>query len=210
MDNTVILSTTYLGPVQYFTKFLLGKKVIIEKHDNFIKQTYRNRCLICGANGPLALTVPVLRGSFHKTAVRYLQIDYSRKWQAEHWRAIESAYRSSPFFEYYSEDLKKVYNKQYSLLLQLNTELLETVFRLTGISIDYSFSTEYLSTGTLDHRMAIRPKHPLPDPLFKPAFYHQVFEDRFGFIENLSILDLLFNTGPETASYLERSVVKPK
>jgi hypothetical protein len=100
-----------------------------------------------------------------------------------------------------------VYKKQYSLLLQLNTELLETVFRLTEIPPDFSFSTKYLPTGAFDYRMTIRPKDPLPDPLFKPVFYHQVFEDRFGFIENLSILDLLFNTGPETFSYLKQSVV---
>lgn len=207
MDNTVLLSTAYLGPVQYYTKFFLGKKVIIEKHDNFIKQTYRNRCLILSTNGPLALTVPVLRGSFHKTTVRSLEIDYSRKWQAEHWRAIESAYRSSPFFEYYSEDFKEVYKNLYPLLLQFNTELMKTVFRLAGISPDFSFSTTYLPTCALDYRMAIRPKHPIPDPLFKPVFYHQVFEDRLGFTENLSILDLLFNTGPETASWLKQSIV---
>ncbi len=210
MDNTVFLSTTYLGPVQYFTKFFLGKKVIIEKHDNFIKQTYRNRCMIFSANGPLALTVPVLRGSFHKTTIVSLKIDYSKKWQGEHWRSIESAYRSSPFFDYYFEDLRKVYNKQHPLLLQFNTELMETVFRLGGISSDYSFSKEFLPTGNFDYRTSIRPKHPLPDPLFKPVFYHQVFEDRFGFVENLSILDLLFNTGPETGSYLKQSVVFEK
>lgn len=206
MENTILLSTSYLGPVQYFSKFFFEGELIIEKHDNFIKQTYRNRCIICGANGPLSLTVPVLRGSFHKTPLKYLRIDYSRKWQSEHWRAIESAYRSAPFFEYYSEEIRESYKKQPSLLIQLNTELMETIFRLIGISPDYSFSTQFLSSGKFDYRTAIRPKHPLPDPLFIPIFYHQVFEDRFGFIENLSILDLLFNTGPEAPTFLRQSI----
>ena len=207
MEKTILLSTSYLGPVQYFSKFLLGGKLIIEKHDNFIKQTYRNRCTIYGANGPLSLTVPVLRGSFHKTPVKSLRIDYSKKWQIEHWRAIESAYRSAPFFEYYSEEIWESYQKQPELLIQLNTELLETIFRLIGISPDYSFSTQYISSGEFDYRTAIRPKQALPDPSFKSAFYHQVFEDRFGFIENLSMLDLLFNMGPEAPEVLQQSII---
>lgn len=208
MENTILLSTSYLGPVQYFSKFFLGGKLIIEKHDNFIKQTYRNRCIICGANGPLSLTVPVLRGSFHKTPVKSLKIDYSKKWQSEHWRAIGSSYRSTPFFEYYSEDIRESYQKQPHLLIQFNTELLETIFRLIDISPEYSFSKQYLSSGKLDYRTAIRPKQPLSDPMFKPVLYHQVFEDRFGFIENLSILDLLFNTGPEAPTFLKKSIVQ--
>ena len=212
MGYQIILSTAYLAPIQYFTKFLIPADIVIEKHENFIKQTYRNRCIIYGANGTIPLTVPVKRGSFHKTLINELEIDYSKKWQKLHWKAIESAYLSAPFFEYYYDELKPFYQTKTRLLIDLNTNLLEILLKFTGIKAKYSFTKQYttLQEGddAIDYRNVIHPKHPLADPFYQPQPYYQVFEERHGFLENLSILDLLFNTGPETYNNLQKAIIK--
>src|SRR4030042_7218206 len=111
--RSVLLSTTYLGPVQYFTKFLLYDEIWLETHEHYTRQTYRNRFNIFGANGKLALTVPVLTGDKHKTLITDLRIDYTKSWQKLHSKGIESAYRSSPFYEFYIDDFIPFYSKKY-------------------------------------------------------------------------------------------------
>lgn len=210
MDRKIILSTAYFGPVQYFSKFLLQGKMIIENHENFIKQTYRNRCIIIGANGPVNLTTPVLRGSFHKTSIHELEIDYSKRWQEIHWRTIEAAYRSAPFFDFYEDEIKPFYTKKVQFLKDFNKELIDRILSILNIVSDYSLTNTYFtskkSKDILDYRELIRPKNRQPDSFFQPVPYHQVFEERFGFVANLSILDLIFNTGPESVSILKRSI----
>lgn len=211
MVPEIILSTSYLPPVQYCSKFLLNRKVLIDKHEIFVKQTYRNRCVIMSSNGPVSLVVPALKGSFHKVPVHALEIDYSKKWQINHLRALEAAYRSSPFFEYYIDDLKSFYKDRFRYLLELNTAFLGTIFKLTGLKESLTFADSFIPFDTmnyLDYRMAIHPKHPVSDPEFHALPYHQVFEDRFGFVENLSVVDLLFNAGPDTIKILKSTTVK--
>ena len=124
-DNTVLLSTSYFGPVQYFTKFLLFPQRVIERFDNYTKQTYRNRCKIYGANGIITLSVPVLKGPSHKTHVRDIRIDYSKNWRKLHWKGIESAYRHSPFCEFYMDDIRAFLEMQHGFLLDINLEILD-------------------------------------------------------------------------------------
>lgn len=210
MDRKILLSTSYFGPVQYFSKYLFSGNLIIENHENFIKQTYRNRCIIAGANGPIKLTVPVLRGSFHKTAINELEIDYSKRWQDIHWRTIESAYRSAPFFDYYEEEIKSVLKKQTQFLIEYNTELTSSILSILDIEPRHKLSNRYHNITSnnedLDYRELIRPKNIEPDILFEAFPYHQVFEEKLGFIPNLSILDLIFNAGPESIEILQSSI----
>ena len=210
MDRKILLSTSYLGPVQYFSKYLLSGKLVIESHENFIKQTYRNRCVIAGANGPIKLTIPVLRGSFHKTAINKLEIDYSKRWQDIHWRTIESAYRSAPFFDYFEEEIKSVFIKQTQFLIEYNTELTSSILSILNIEPHHKLSNRYhdntSNTEDLDYRELIRPKNIEPDILFRAYPYHQVFEEEHGFTPNLSILDLIFNAGPESIEILQSSI----
>ena len=202
----ILLSTAYLGPVQYFTKFLPDKQVRIEKHENYIKQTYRNRCIIAGPNGPQSLQVPVKRGSFHKVPVKELEIEYGKPWQKLHWRSVTAAYNNSPYFQYYRNAMLPVFLKQPRFLIDLNTELTEILLQETGIPQTPVYTDDFIPRGSNenidDFRYRILPKNSPADPQFFPHTYRQVFSDRHGFIPNLSLIDALFNLGPETGEYL--------
>ncbi len=207
-EQHIVLTTSYFGPVQYFTKFLLPGKIVLEKHENYIKQSYRNRTIIFGANGTIILTVPVKRGSFHKVPIGELEIEYKDNWQDTHWRSIESAYRSTPYFEFYAGEIVSVFQLKTRYLLDLNDIILKLMLGLLQIDGDFTYTPFYYKNGSsLDYREAIHPKKKVPDPLFNPAEYPQVFQSRFGFRANLSILDLLFNTGPDAKTILRNSIV---
>ena len=208
MEKKILLSTSYFGPISYFSKFLLPENIWIEKHEHFIKQTYRNRCIIYGANGPVSLTIPVKRGSFHKININDLEIDYNKDWQINQWRAIESAYNSTPFFQYYSDDIKVFFESDTILLFEHNMNIIKTLLKLIRLPKNILFTEKYLSNSPhiMDYRITLRPKNPPEDPLFRSVRYFQVFDDRHGFLQDLSILDLLFNAGPETLDILKRSL----
>jgi len=206
-EQRIVLSTSYFAPVQYFTKFLIPGQVLIEKHENFTKQTFRNRCTISGANGPISLTIPVKRGSFHKVNISELAIEHLYPWQDNHWRSIESAYRSAPFFQFYEEEIRSVLEKKYDLLIDFNHEILTVLLTLFRIDQQVEYTDEFEKDGyNLDYRETIQPKKKIPDPLFDPVVYPQVFQSKFGFQPNLSALDLLFNTGPDALGILHESI----
>jgi hypothetical protein len=207
--HSVLLSVTYLGPVQYFTKFLLYDEIWLEIHEHYSKQTYRNRCNIYGANGKLPLTVPVLKGDMHRTLITDLRIDNNKNWQKLHWKGIESAYRSSPFFEFYIDEFSPFYSKKYVLLFDFNMEILLKIMHLLDLKPAIKYTDKYrltVNSNVTDMRDSIHPKQShRSDQDFSPVQYNQVFSDRHGFITNLSILDLIFNTGPEVVGILRRS-----
>jgi hypothetical protein len=210
LPQTALLSISYLGPVQYFTKFLLHRKQIVERFDHYTKQTYRNRCHIMGANRILPLSIPVLKGPAHKTYLRDVRIDNDKKWQNLHWRSIESAYRHSPFFEYYLDEFLPFYERPCVFLFDFNRSLLEVVLRALEINNPIRVTGEFVDDPPAeydDYRELIHPKRDLSeDPFFVPAAYQQVFAERLGFGANLSIIDLLFNEGPNARSVLEQSI----
>ena len=209
---SIILSSTYLGPIYYYSRFLLSYPVFIEKHENYLKQSYRNRCIIYGANGPLTLVVPVQRGSFHKTAIKKLEIDYDTNWQANHLRSIISSYKSAPFFEFYIDDLIPYYQQKFRYLIDYNTSLMKIFLDHLEIIQGFSFTKSFLKqypSKLLDFREKIHPKKSFSDPFYKNLEYAQVFSPKHGFITNLSILDLLFNLGPETVEFIKRSINFP-
>lgn len=208
--NNILLSTSYFPPVQYFTKFLQFEKIYIEQFENFSKQTYRNRCEIMGANGIIPLVVPVVKGRGKKIKIRDLQISYDTDWQRNHWRTIFSAYNSSPFFEFYKDDISPFFDRQHKYLFDLNQEVLETLCELLEMEPPIVFTEDFekVPEDTLNFRETISPKKQkaLPDENFSPEKYTQVFSEKFGFVANLSILDLLFNEGPNSYNILEHSV----
>ncbi|MEE4197148.1 MAG: WbqC family protein [Bacteroidales bacterium] len=204
MNNKALLSTAYLPPVQYFSKLATYDEIWIEAHENYLKQTYRNRCVIYGANGKLALSIPVKKIST-KTRIRDIAIDYDTNWQKMHWKSIESAYRSSAFFEFYADDLAPFYHTRYQFLFDFNHDLIMKLAEQLELTIDLSFTDRYYFPGDHpmdDYRGSIHPKQKVNDQDFKVREYFQVFSEKYGFIPNLSILDLLFNTGPEAKEYL--------
>lgn len=202
-----LLSSAYFGPIQYFSKIISGH-FILEAHEHFNKQSYRNRCSIYGANGPQTLVVPVIKNHGQKTPIKDLEIDYSTNWQINHKRSITSAYRSAPFFEYYFDDIAFVFTKKHKFLFDLNNKILETFLEFFELSNEIQFTTEYFSTGDFnDFRDTIHPKKRMqkPDEAFTAPNYNQVFQEKFGFTSNLSVLDLVFNCGSESEMLLKKS-----
>ena len=210
VQKAALLSTAYFGPIQYYAKFLAHETRIIEIHDHYTRQTYRNRCNIYGSNGILSLSIPVLKGPGHKSLVRDIRMDDTKKWKKLHWKGIESAYMHSPFFEFYMDEIQYFFIKDYKFLLDLNTDILRTILPQLEIDAEFTYTDEFVSNAgdhTVDYRELIHPKVGLSaDPYFTPRPYPQVFSPKLGFLPNLSILDLLFNEGPNSRAILEKTI----
>ncbi|PVX52642.1 WbqC-like protein [Balneicella halophila] len=201
--NTVFLSSAYFPPIQYFSKLVHYEKVSIEAHENFLKQSYRNRCYILGSNGIEIVTVPVQKAN-SRLPIKDIKIDFSENWQRQHHRALEAAYSSSPYYEYYIDDLLFVFNEKEVHLWELNNRILNTCCNLLEIDPTIEETQKYQKTLPNDFRNSIHPKKSFQkiDNEFSAKPYTQVFSDKFDFTPNLSILDLLFNLGPESELYL--------
>lgn len=201
MSPQLILSTAYIPPIEYFSYIFEAGEIIIEKEENYHKQTYRNRCYILSANGPLCLSVPVFSGSIYKTIVKDIKIDYSKRWQQVHLRAMRSSYGSSPFFQYYFEDFEGIIQNNYEFLLDLNMNLLELVLKILKLKKSIRYTKVFLPAvkNINDYRYTITPKQ---DSGFISKEYLQVFKEKTGFVGGLSIIDLIFNSGPDSKKYL--------
>lgn len=203
--DTVYLSSFYLAPVAYYARVAAAGKVVIEGYDHYAKQTYRNRCRIAGPGGVLTLSVPVVHPENPKCPMKDIRISDHGNWRHLHWNALESAYNSTPFFEYYKDDFKPFYEKKYAFLADFNDELFRLVCKLIDISPAIEYTTEYkteFGANEKDYRDAIHPKR---ESGFAAVPYYQVFEGRHGFLPNLSVVDLLFNMGPESVLVLGKS-----
>lgn len=202
----ILLSTAYFAPVRYFSKLVSFHEIYLEQHEHFIKQTYRNRAVILGANGPISLIIPVEKGRGKKIKIRDLRIAYDEEWQRNHWRTIFSAYNSSPFFEYYADDLESFFLKKPKYLFDLNLKITETIMEIMEIPVGMNLTEafEQIPDNYPNFREKINPKahRNTDDPYFEPQPYTQVFSEKFGFVPDLSILDLLFNEGPSSHSVL--------
>ena len=198
-----LLSTTYFGPIQWYQKLYRAEHVQIEQWESFQKQTYRNRCLIATTNGIQALTFPVERGT--SPLIKDIRISDHGNWRHLHWNALQSAYGESPFFPYYQDDIRPFFEKDWTFLLDFNEAIREKMCELIDIQPKVSYTDEFKTEGLgfiNDYRTAINPKHPEPDADFISKPYYQVYQQKHGFLPNLSILDLLFNMGPESIFYL--------
>jgi len=208
-ETGILLSTAFFGPVSYFTYMLAYSNCTIEQHEHFIKQTYRNRTVILGANGPVSLIVPIEKGRDQKICIKDLRIAYDEDWQRNQWRTIFSAYNSSPFFEYYADEFEPFFRKKPTFIFDFNQKILETLMEIMELpaNIQLTQAFEQVTEGTINLREKISPKPHLniADPRLNLQPYTQVFSDKFGFIPDLSILDLLFNEGPSTYSILINS-----
>ncbi|MCP4437491.1 MAG: WbqC family protein [Aureispira sp.] len=203
----ILIELQYLGTIQYYSKLIHYPKVYLEQHENYRKGSFRNRCHISTANGVLGLSIPLLKGKNQQMNIQTVQIDNRLAWQVQHWRSIRTAYGNSPFFEFYEQDLYSLYAKKYDLLFNFCFDLQKLIIQLLSLSPNIELTAEFWHNppdNILDFRHKIRPSSYQDglDPHFEAATYPQVFEDRHGFVPNLSILDLLFCAGPESYNYL--------
>ena len=199
----ILLGSTYAGNINYFSCIKNADKIVIDSFEYFSKQTFRNRCEIYGANGKLNLIVPINRKK-GKNPFRDVKIDYSSNWQKIHWKSLQSSYRSSAYFEYYEHQFHKLYNHDKpAFLVDFNMELTSLIIKALDLDVSIDQTTSYQKNidGFIDYRNSIHPKL-TPTDYYKEQSYFQVFNDKFGFLSNLSIYDLLFNMGPESILYL--------
>ena len=188
----MVLPSAYLPPISWFAHLLTGEPVFIEQYENFQKQTIRNRCTIDSPNGPLHLTIPVDKSNFTaggKCLMKDIRISTHSDWQHQHWYALETTYFNSPFFEYLQDDFRPFYEKKWNFLMDLNEALIDKCCEILDIGCNLQRTEVY--TGIM----------PLKDFHSKP--YYQVFQQKHGFVHNLSISDLIFNMGNESIILLQ-------
>ncbi|RTQ45305.1 hypothetical protein EJV47_25870 [Hymenobacter gummosus] len=205
--STVLFELPYCPPAAFFAQLLTADRLLLERHEHYHKQTYRNRCLVLTAQGVQPLTVPVIDGNrSEKVNIDALEIDYRQNWVHRHWRTLQTAYGSSSFFEYYADYFHDIYVSKPDRLFDLNLALLRLILRCLRLPLPVDFTTEwharYSAGEVLDRRDWLTPKQ-LPDSasgagLRRP--YRQCFGA--GFVPGLSVLDLLFAAGPAAGQYL--------
>jgi hypothetical protein len=202
MAENYLLSSAYFPPISYISIIYRADNVLIEKEENYLKQTYRNRCKILTANGPTVLTVPVLSGGQKKTCIKDIRIDYSKRWQQVHLRALTSAYSSSAFFEYFFDLVEKLISDKEKYLFDLNMKSLEIVLKILRITTPVECTNIFkpVCNDNQDFRYKISPKK-IPAVTHLKEYY-QVFGNKYGFISDLSVLDLIFNAGSDSNNYL--------
>jgi hypothetical protein len=204
----VLLVTSYWPNLHYFFYVLNASIINIEQFDNYSKQSYRNRTQILSANGILNLSIPIKKNKSEKV-VNSIEISYKEDWQKNHWRAITSAYKNSPYFDFFEEDLKVFYSNKYNLLIDYNTDQLKFIIKVLKQKKNIQLTKQYESNpdSVIDLRTIIHPKQSyLSDKLLANKLdqsYYQTFENKISFTPNLSILDLLFNKGLHTIDYLK-------
>ena len=180
-------------------------EVLLEQHENFIKQSYRNRCNILAANGVLALSIPLVKPPEIKVNIKDIRIDYKTDWQKQHLKSIESAYRNSPFYEYLIDDFIPIYQKKPQYLFEFNLLLINTVLKIIEIDKKIGFTDNFFvpNDESFDFRYRIKPKKQSEEIThLANKEYYQVFNSKHPFQPDLSIIDLLFNLGSETYGYL--------
>ncbi|WP_322973629.1 WbqC family protein [Pedobacter sp. PLR] len=176
-----------------------GNEFLMEKEEHFPKQTFRNRATIYSPNGSLDLIVPVIRGKQLHTKMKDVKISNDFNWQRLHWKSLESCYRNSAYFEYYEDEFARFYHQKFDSLFDYNQEIMDWLFKQLKITAKFELTEEYGSEVPVELDFRTGPAFKKPEGDFKP--YFQVFDDREGFKPNLSIVDLLFNQGPQSKSY---------
>lgn len=214
--NRILIHPAYFGPVSQFVALAKAEKVVFENEDNYQKQTFRNRMYIYDSNGKLLLNIPIRHRSAltgePKTPGKHqlykeVQLENEFNWQTQHWRGLKSSYQTSPFFEYYEDELYPLYHKKFKYLLDFNYACLAFAVDALQMNLDFVKTSDYMRhpKELQDLRPLINAKSQSP---LQQIPYTQVFESRHGFIPDLSILDLLFNEGPNSLNYLQEQQFK--
>lgn len=200
--NKILIEAQYFGSCSYWNLLLNASEILLDREEHFVKRSYRNRAHILGANGVLRLSIPLERGKNQHSKMKDVKISYNERWQDLHWQSFTAAYRRSPFFEYYEDQFKKMYEQKYESLLDFNFQLIQLISKILKMELPITFTDKYYAKeeiDAIDYRSLILPNQ---SPLIFPEKYTQVFNDRFPFVADLCVLDALFNLGNATKTYL--------
>lgn len=203
----VLLSTAYWPNMQYMYYVFNANQITIEKHEHYQKQSFKNRTQILSANGKLNLSIPIINAN--KQLITEVEICYKQNWQKQHWRALTSAYKNSPYFEFFEDDIKQFYSTEYQNLFQYNLKQLQLIFKLLNQPKQLTFTNYYQKQilGAIDLREIIHPKLNFEEDTIATPFlktpYYQTFAAKFNFTPNLSVLDAIFNVGLQTFKLLK-------
>ena len=207
--SSLLVELQYFMPVNLISALSKKSHVIFEQYENFQKMSFRNRCVVAGSNGAVHLSVPLEKGRGQRELMKEVRISQHEDWQKQHWRTIESCYSRSPFFEFYRDEVFELLQKRQVFLLDMNLAILQWLQKVLAnrsvISLTASYEKHHPASGRHDLRNRILPKN-FQEQAF-PFRYTQVFEDRIGFLPNLSILDLLFCCGPNAKTLLKDSKI---
>ena len=208
MQKSALIELQYFPPISYFLTTCRHETILLEQQENYQKASFRNRCQIAGPNGSMRLSIYLQKGKNEQQSIRDVKISYKEPWHKQHWQSIQTAYGNAPFFEFYAEPFKAILHKKHPFLFDLNYDLLNTICSQLSLNVNLNLTQTYISNNQakqasfsdlIDYRNIITPK---TIHKFEIKKYPQVFEDRNGFLPNLSILDLLFCMGPEANLYL--------
>ncbi|KAA2239663.1 WbqC family protein [Chitinophaga agrisoli] len=210
-NTTLIIESQYFPVISYYTTLIKHHILQIERYEHYQKLSYRNRCYIAGPNGPILLSVPLAKGKNQRTVMKDVRISNEEKWQDLHWKTLVSAYRRSPWFEYYEDDLQGLYEKPFEFLLDWNMACFEWANRILGYDGEITFTDKYEkkydpATGITDSRDFLKPA--AREAQWQGPEYTQVFQERTGFIPNLSILDLIFCEGKHSLAMLQQNPLR--
>ena len=200
----ILIHPHYLPNISHFFLLVNSKKIVFEINDNFLKQTYRNRTYIYGANGKLLLSVPVIHSQKNRKIFKDVKISYDQDWLSQHWKSLEISYRSSPFFEFFEDKLICLYNKKEKYLVDFNLKSINILFEMLQIDLEYDFTNSYEENYSSISDYRINSENFNSNEI-KIDRYTQVFQSKHGFINNLSVLDLIFNEGPNAINFLKTS-----
>lgn len=200
MNNKILLPIFYLPPISWFSVFLDPEnEITFEQFENFPKQTYRNRAVIYGANGKLPLIIPIKHTG--KRELKDIEISFVEDWQKLHWKSIKTAYQSTPYFEYYEDKLKTIYEGKVDSLLDFNLKALKVILNILKTEKEYILTEEYFKNPESENYREKFSAKSKSEAVFSE--YYQSFSDKHGFLKDLSILDLICNIGPESLTYIK-------
>ena len=198
----LIIHPNYLPSTSHFLLMVNSKKLVFEINDHYLKQTFRNRIYIYGANGKLLLSIPVIHSQKNRKLLKDVKISYDQDWLSQHWKSLEISYRSSPFFEFFEDKLICLYNKKEKYLVDFNLKSINILFEMLQIDLEYDFTNSYEENYSSISDYRINPENFNSNEI-KIDRYTQVFQSKHGFINNLSVLDLIFNEGPNAINFLK-------
>ncbi|MBC8307788.1 MAG: WbqC family protein [Pelagibacterales bacterium] len=198
----LIIHPNYLPSTSHFLLMVNSKKLVFEINDHYLKQTFRNRTYIYGANGKLLLSIPVIHSQKNRKLLKDVKISYDQDWLSQHWKSLEISYRSSPFFEFFEDKLICLYNKKEKYLVDFNLKSINILFEMLQIDLEYDFTNSYEENNSSISDYRINPENFNSNEI-KIDRYTQVFQSKHGFISNLSVLDLIFNEGPNAINFLK-------